>query len=159
MKNIVKRALVAAVAAGAVATATPGANAVVIAHVCRSDSISYICLQEVEQLPVGQDVYTLVPGSTVQVAEVGAYLDLYRLGDLTFSCITPVVNGDEQDTCGTLGFTRVNRQTLVAAQPVGASVPQVATLTTIYACTARLNARVADNGVNDRMIITLCRTV
>ena len=160
MKRSVQRALTTvAVAGGLVAAATPPASAaVIVGGICGTGTVR-VCIEEVEATRVNREVFAVAPGSEIPVGSVAAYLDSYALDTIQFPCVTPVVNGVEQDICGRLGFRRVARvMTLVEPTAVGVPVPSVTTLATLYICEADLTATAATFGIEKEPILALCQT-
>lgn len=157
-KHFLRAAATALTAVGVLAVATPHASAAVLLLPCRDDGIVRVCVTETAQTNVRRELYTVKQGTDVNIGSVAAYLDRYRLGTLTFTCVTPVTNGTEHDACGLFGFTRESRTPLVPHTEINVNVPQVGVLMTVYVCEATLVATAAGNGVDGETILTVCET-
>lgn len=160
MNKHVRRAAVSAAATAAVLTAAvPGAEAATLIP-CNGGS-TQVCFTEIGPTNVSYSIPNTGPGTTINVADVDAYLDIYSIpfgtGSVQIPCITAIVNGAEQDTCGQLGLTRFSRTSLVK-QGAGVPVPSVGNtyLATVYVCEAELTATVLDVGIKNFPTLTVC---
>lgn len=163
MKKLLRRALVPVVLAGAVITAAaPNAAALSFAP-CDPNATTRICYDETGETNVKYGVPSAsLGGVLVDLPSVDAYLDVYKLpfgtGSERVPCVTPVVNGVENDSCTRLGLIKVSRTPLIRVdQNVDGAVLD-GLLTTLYVCEAELTATVAGVGVERQPILAACYT-
>lgn len=159
MKKFLSRALVPALAAVS-AVAAPATTASAAEFIPCNGGPTQVCYTETGQTSVRYDIPDVAPGEVIPVAQVAAYLDIYRIpvgtGGVQIPCISAVVNGSVQDNCARLGFTLVQRTALVN-QAVAAQLVKVSgTLGSVYVCTAELTATVANVGITNLPILSAC---
>jgi hypothetical protein len=160
MKKLLRRALVAVVVTGAVTTATSGAQASELVP-CNA-SPTRVCYTETGDTGIGLDLVQLANDPPIHLADVAAYLDIYKIpvgtGGVQIPCITPVVNGTTADSCDRLGLELISRTPLVSQSVDATLVHLKPTQQRVYVCTATLTVLVANIGLNEVPILSVCQS-